>query len=138
MSALTFDPWQGIKTQSGAAPAARAANPANPVFEAASHAQAEAERQDSAAARGVDANPRGRGIAEHQAPAAYLRGLQRAALQRPPAWSDASRNPTPGAWCSCCEGSLWWREAQAPRGWRCARCHPSIHLAPAAVVEVGE
>jgi hypothetical protein len=38
--------------------------------------------------------------------------------------------PQPGDYCGCCKGSLWWTEAEAPKGWRCCCCHPPAHLAP--------
>ena len=54
-------------------------------------------------------------------------------LARPPAW--ASLDPPPqGAWCLACRGGRFWREREAPRGWRCASCHPPGHLPVAAVV----
>ena len=31
--------------------------------------------------------------------------------------------------CSCCAGSRWWQEAEDPKGWRCAMCHPPDGLA---------
>lgn len=51
-------------------------------------------------------------------------GLRRGALQRPTAWADATALPTRGASCSCCDGARWWREEEAPKGWRCRTCHP--------------
>ena len=65
--------------------------------------------------------------AEHRAAVA---GLMRAALMRPPSWADTTTGPTPGAWCGGCSrhyaeaGGRWWREAEAPKGWRCATCYP--------------
>ncbi len=66
-----------------------------------------------------------------------LRGLLDAAMQRPPAWSDAGARPTPGCRCVRCCGGRWWCEAgEAPRGWRCWTCHPPDHLPADAVREV--
>jgi hypothetical protein len=50
-------------------------------------------------------------------------------LRRPPSWSDPADLPQPGEWCTCCSrftraGGRWWREAEAPLGWRCWTCHP--------------
>jgi len=53
-------------------------------------------------------------------------------LARPRSW--ASLDPPPqGAWCLACRGGRFWREREAPRGWRCALCHPPDHLSAAAV-----
>ncbi len=67
---------------------------------------------------------------EHRA---ALTGFLAAGLQRPPAWSDLSVRPTPGAWCIRCRGRRWWREARGPTsrrrtptGWRGATCHPPL------------
>ena len=99
------------------------------------------EREEVAAAQAAEA----RGLygeplspLEHRA---VLAGYRAAALQRPPAWSDATRPPPPGAWCSCCGqigrlGGRWWRAAEAPRSWRCRTCHPPDQLPAADVVEV--
>lgn len=46
----------------------------------------------------------------------------------PVSWADATIAPTPGAYCRNCNGRSWWCEATAPKGWRCARCHPGDHL----------
>ncbi|MCF3947793.1 hypothetical protein AiwAL_15970 [Acidiphilium sp. AL] len=46
----------------------------------------------------------------------------------PVSWADATIAPTPGAYCRNCQGNEWWCEATAPKGWRCARCHPGDHL----------
>lgn len=59
---------------------------------------------------------------------AHVPGLFRAALLRPPSWSDPAAAPGPGSRCSCCSGTRWWTEAQEPTGWRCAVCHPPNHL----------
>jgi hypothetical protein len=64
--------------------------------------------------------------------AAYIR----AALQRPPSWSDPVALPSRGCFCSCCKGQRWWCECEAPKGWRCSTCHPPSHLTPGAVTEV--
>jgi hypothetical protein len=54
-------------------------------------------------------------------------------LARPRSW--ASLDPPPqGAWCAACRGGRFWREREAPRGWRCGTCHPHDHLPVAAVV----
>jgi hypothetical protein len=54
-------------------------------------------------------------------------------LARPSSW--ASPDPPPqGAWCLACRGGRFWREREAPRGWRCASCCPPDHLPGAAVV----
>jgi hypothetical protein len=62
-------------------------------------------------------------------------------LQRPPSWSDPAALPQPADWCSCCSrrsraGGRWWREAEAPSGWRCWICHPPDGRPMTAVVEV--
>jgi hypothetical protein len=45
--------------------------------------------------------------------------------------SSAEKSPPrPGAWCSCCYGTSWWTERYEPKGWRCATCHPPLHLRP--------
>ena len=49
------------------------------------------------------------------------------------AWGDAADAPRPGDACGTCSrrsprGGRWWREAVAPKGWRCARCHPADHV----------
>ena len=53
---------------------------------------------------------------------------------RPPAWAEEADAPRPGDRCRCCRGGRFWREREAPRGWRCASCHPPDHLSAAAVV----
>jgi hypothetical protein len=60
--------------------------------------------------------------------AQMVRGLLDTARQRPPAWYDAAANPSRGCWCSCCNGQRWWREREAPKGWRCGTCQPPLHL----------
>lgn len=59
---------------------------------------------------------------------------------RLPAWGDPSDTPKPGDRCGCCgrhgSGGRWWCERAEPRGWRCARCHPAVHLPAGAVIEV--
>jgi hypothetical protein len=60
-------------------------------------------------------------------------GLLNAALMRPTSWAQPDRPPPPGAWCSCCRGRTWWRERDAPRGWRCWLCHPAPRGHPAVI-----
>jgi hypothetical protein len=60
----------------------------------------------------------------------------RAALQRPPSWADPTAQPSRGCFCTCCKGQRWWRERDAPKGWRCWICHPPDHLPRTAVTEV--
>ena len=62
-----------------------------------------------------------------------LAGYMGVAMQRPPSWSDVAVIPSRGAWCSCCKGARWWTEAIAPKGWRCATCHPADHLPGSAI-----
>ena len=62
--------------------------------------------------------------------------VRRAALQRPPSWSDTTACPAPGCFCSCCNGRRWWCELDAPRGWRCWTCHPPFHLTAGEVSDV--
>ena len=50
-------------------------------------------------------------------------------LQRYPSTAEEAV-PTPGAWCSCCWGTRWWRDRRRSYGWCCARCHPPDHLTP--------
>jgi hypothetical protein len=52
---------------------------------------------------------------------------------RVPSWSDITDTPQPGDTCGSCRGSRFWTEATNPRGWRCATCHPPLHLPPFAV-----
>ena len=68
--------------------------------------------------------------------AAIVTGYRRAALKRPPSWSDSAALPSPGCWCSCCDGQRWWSEADGPKGWRCWTCHPGDHLTAAERREV--
>jgi hypothetical protein len=63
-------------------------------------------------------------------------GYLRAARRLPPSWSDPTTLPPPGSFCSCCKGQRWWSERDAPKGWRCAACHPPDHLASDAMTEV--
>ena len=78
-------------------------------------------------------------VGEHRA---HIAALRLSSLQRPPSWVDVTSTPPPGAWCGCCgrhtpqDGGRWWREAQAPTGWRCWPCHPPLHLAPGDIHEV--
>jgi hypothetical protein len=59
---------------------------------------------------------------------------------RLPAWGDPSDVPRPGDRCGCCgrhgSGGRWWTERTTPKGWRCCRCHPAVHLPAGAVIEV--
>lgn len=46
-----------------------------------------------------------------------------------PSWTAVDAEPPPGAWCGACglvrrQGGRWWRERDAPKGWRCLACHP--------------
>jgi hypothetical protein len=75
-------------------------------------------------------------LTDQPSPVTPLAGLQTAALQRPPSWSEAAALPSAGAWCSCCRGQRWWCEAVAPKGWRCWQCHPPDHLDAEAVREM--
>jgi hypothetical protein len=57
------------------------------------------------------------------------------------AWGDAADVPRPGDTCGTCSrrsprGGRWWCEATAPKGWRCARCHPADHMPEAERFEV--
>ena len=57
------------------------------------------------------------------------------------AWGDAADVPRPGDTCGTCSrrsprGGRWWCEATAPKGWRCARCHPGDHVPEAERFEV--
>jgi hypothetical protein len=61
-------------------------------------------------------------------PLVLLDGYLRAALQRPPSWADPTALPSRGCFCSCCKGRRWWREREAPKGWRCSVCYPPDHL----------
>ncbi|WP_431305324.1 hypothetical protein [Sediminicoccus sp. BL-A-41-H5] len=108
---------------------------------AAPDADLAAERAEIQAAR--EAEARGeypiKPEAEHRA---HLAALRLSGLQRPPAWSDVTWAPPPGAWCGCCgrhtpqSGGRWWREAKEPTGWRCWACHPPVHLATDNIHEV--
>jgi hypothetical protein len=55
---------------------------------------------------------------------------------RQPSWSDIADEPRPDDVCSSCRGSRWWTERHNPRGWRCATCHPPLHLPANAVRHV--
>ena len=55
---------------------------------------------------------------------------------RPPSWADPAALPSRGCFCTCCKGQRWWRECEAPKGWRCSTCHPPDHLPPDAVTEM--
>jgi hypothetical protein len=69
-------------------------------------------------------------------PLVPLDGFLRAAWQRPPSWADHTALPSRGCFCSCCGGQRWWRERDAPKGWRCSTCYPSDHLPSTAVTEL--
>jgi hypothetical protein len=68
--------------------------------------------------------------------AALVSGLLHAARRRPPSWADPTALPSRGCFCSCCKGQRWWREREAPKGWRCWTCHPTDHLATGAMLEL--
>jgi hypothetical protein len=57
-------------------------------------------------------------------------------VKRPVSWADATDEPAPGDFCSCCKGCRWWRETHKPNGWCCWTCHPPDHLPPEGVTEV--
>lgn len=78
------------------------------------------------------------GVAPRPAPAPVSPGIDPTdpAAKRPPSWSDPAAMPRPGAWCGCCRGKRWWREAADPQGWCCWTCHPPAHLGPGDVCEV--
>jgi hypothetical protein len=74
--------------------------------------------------------------APHALAAMHAHGLdpgedaERIGQRRLPSWADAALSPLAGDWCACCGksdrlGGRWWREATAPTGWRCSRCHPA-------------
>ena len=63
-------------------------------------------------------------------------GYLRATLQRQPSWADPTALPSRGCSCSCCQRRRWWRECEAPKGWRCLACYPPDHLPADAVIEV--
>jgi hypothetical protein len=48
-------------------------------------------------------------------------------LQHPPSTAE-KYPPPPGAWCSNFWGTRRWTERYEPKGWRCATCHPPLHL----------
>ena len=68
--------------------------------------------------------------------AALAAGLHVAARGRPPSWADPGAPPASGCFCTCCKGQRWWRECEAPKGWRCSTCHPPDHLPPDAATEM--
>jgi hypothetical protein len=68
--------------------------------------------------------------------AALVGGLHVAARARPPSWADPTALPPRGCFCTCCTGQRWWRECEAPKGWRCSTCHPPDHLPQDAVTEM--
>ena len=67
---------------------------------------------------------------------ALVVGLYVATRGRPPSWADPGALPASGCFCTCCKGQRWWRECEAPKGWRCSTCHPPDHLPPDAVTEM--
>ena len=138
MSALSFDPWALLKTKITDGHTANPAKAANcAASEPARLARLAALAETSCLPREI--------IAPDWTPAdprtctpdrkrldeldAVVTGNERAALKRPPSWSNATSLPSPG--CSCCHGQRWWTEASNPRGWRCSTCCPGDHL-PAA------
>jgi hypothetical protein len=84
------------------------------------------------AADGADANSPPRSAAGN----AVAAGPLTAAYRRPPSWSDPAAPPSPGCFCACCRGHRWWREREAPEGWRCWTCHPPNHLPFHQVYEI--
>jgi hypothetical protein len=50
-------------------------------------------------------------------------------LQRAPSTADEAV-PPPGAWCSCCWGTRWWRDRRKTYGWCCGQCHLPDYLKP--------
>jgi hypothetical protein len=70
------------------------------------------------------------------AQAELVAGLHVAARGWPPSWADLATLPSRGCFCTCCKGQRWWRECEAPKGWRCSTCHPPDHLPPDAVTEM--
>lgn len=58
----------------------------------------------------------------------HVAGYLNTTRQCPPSWSDSTALPAQGCFCSCCKGQRWWRERDAPKGWRCWMCHPPNHL----------
>jgi hypothetical protein len=134
LSANDADAWGMTAADRAAAMGRLRGEPLPPV----SPEQAPDEEAERAAIAAVDggADPTYWRLTDHMAHAAHLRQLQDAALQRPPSWPGADRMPTPGAWCSCCRGSRWWREREHASGWCCSACHPADHLPAAGVLEV--
>jgi hypothetical protein len=63
-------------------------------------------------------------------------GYLRAAMQLAPSWADPAALPSCGSFCSCCQRQRWWREREAPKGWRCSVCHPPDQLPANAVTEM--
>ncbi|MGD0109553.1 MAG: hypothetical protein ABSC06_36830 [Rhodopila sp.] len=68
--------------------------------------------------------------------ASIVAGLLVSARRRPPSWADPSALPSRGCFCTCCKGQRWWREREAPKGWRCSVCYPPDHLPSIAVTEM--
>lgn len=50
-----------------------------------------------------------------------------AARARPVSWAEAADLPREGDRCPRGHGH-WWTERAAALGWRCAACHPPVHL----------
>lgn len=48
--------------------------------------------------------------------------------------------PVPGKpmKCGCCGNTTFWNERVEPKGWRCAWCHPPVHLAGEEIVTHGD
>ena len=76
------------------------------------------------------------GNSSQRPPLVLFDDYMQAALQRPPSWADPTALPSPGCFCNCCKGQRWWRERDAPKGWRCWICHPPDHLPPETVTEI--
>lgn len=54
---------------------------------------------------------------------------------RPMSWAQAEDIPSPGDFCGCCAGALWWEAVPHRDGWHCAYCRSPSHL-PAEKVRV--
>ena len=116
--ALAFDPWQFLKSELSEDPPPNPANPPNPP------PGLPRRLGELGALGGGHHSERKNEVEGVTVKEAELAGLRRAALQRPPSWTDPAAAPWPGCWCSCCHLGRWWTEAAEPRGWRCWTCHP--------------